>query len=273
MHLRLTTPLAIVSLVLGANACKPKYPACETDDHCKEKGEVCVNKQCQECRDDTQCQAKYPAEKRECLDGRCEIKPECRADADCAAVGEGLVCKSGKCVVECTANEDCPAGRKCEAQKCVAECQNDIDCGPNRVCVDGACQDQETGGVKVSAQCRPMNAASGDVINLETVSFEFDQYDLTVTARKALDQNAECLREAPTVKIVTEGHADERGTQEYNLALGEKRAATVRAYLKNLGIETKRMETRSKGENEPVCREASEDCWSQNRRVEFIQER
>jgi len=273
MHLRLMTSLATAALFLGANACAPKYPKCKTDEHCKEKGEVCVMGECQECRDDTQCHVKYPAEKRECQNSRCEVKPECRADADCAAVGEGLVCKGEKCVVECTANEDCAAGRKCEGQKCVAECQNDIECGPGRVCVDGACQDQAGTGLKVSAQCKPMNVAAGDVVNLETVNFDFDQYDLTVTARKALDQNAECLRQAPDLKIVAEGHADDRGTQEYNLALGEKRAATVRSYLKNLGIDTKRMDTRSKGENEPVCREATEDCWSQNRRVQFIQER
>jgi peptidoglycan-associated lipoprotein len=273
MHLRVTTCLTIAFILAGANACKPKYPQCKTDDHCKDKGEVCINQQCQECRDDAMCEAKYPGGKRECKDGKCEIKPECRVDADCAAVGEGLVCKAEKCVVECTANEDCPAGRKCETQKCVAECANDLECGPGRTCVDGACQDQGTDGVKVSSECRPMNTASGDVVSLVTVNFEFDQYDLTVDARKALDQNAECLRQAPAVKIVTEGHADERGTQEYNLALGEKRAATVRSYLKNLGIDLSRMETRSKGENEPVCNQNTDSCWSQNRRVEFIQER
>ena len=71
--------------------------------------------------------------------------------------------------------------------------------------------------------------------------------------------------------VQVDGHCDERGTEEYNLALGEKRAATVRSYLRNLGIDTSRMDMRSKGENEPVCREQSDDCWSQNRRVQFIQ--
>ena len=77
----------------------------------------------------------------------------------------------------------------------------------------------------------------------------------------------------PGVTIVVEGHCDERGTQEYNLALGEKRANTVKSYLKNLGIDTSRMNTRSKGENEPVCRRSSESCWADNRRVQFIQSR
>jgi peptidoglycan-associated lipoprotein len=114
---------------------------------------------------------------------------------------------------------------------------------------------------------------SGDIVSLGVVNFEFDQYDLTVDARSTLDQNAECLRQAPAVTIIMEGHCDERGTQEYNLALGEKRAATVERYLRNLGIDTSRMQTRSKGENQPVCRQSTESCWAQNRRVEFIQSR
>jgi len=272
MRLRLDNVLAIASVValFTFAGCKPKYPNCENDDHCKDKGEVCVNKQCQECRDDTQCLAKYPEEKRECVSGRCDVKPECRLDDDCAAVGENLVCRSNKCVQECSVTEDCPSGRKCEGQKCVAECSVDVDCGPGRACVDGACQDP-SGGTKVSGSCRPMDASSGDVVALATVNFDFNEYDLTVSARGALDQNAECLREAAGVKITMEGHCDERGTQEYNLALGEKRAATVRSYLKNLGIDTSRMQMRSKGENEPVCRQQTDSCWSQNRRVEFVQ--
>jgi peptidoglycan-associated lipoprotein len=116
-------------------------------------------------------------------------------------------------------------------------------------------------------------SGGADVVALETVNFDFDKYDLTISARGALDQNAKCLEEAPGVTIVIEGHCDERGTQEYNLALGEKRANTVRGYLRNLGIDVSRMQTRSKGENEPVCNGASEDCYAQNRRVQFLQER
>ena len=118
-----------------------------------------------------------------------------------------------------------------------------------------------------------MNASSGDVIHAETIRFEFDQYELTVDARQSLDNTAKCIQEAGDLRIVLEGHADDRGTQEYNLALGEKRANTVKAYLKNLGVNASRVETRSKGENEPICRDDSDSCWSQNRRVEFIQKR
>jgi peptidoglycan-associated lipoprotein len=251
-------------------ACKPTYPKCDKDEDCKEKGEVCVNGQCQECRDDEQCVAKQ-GQGFACVEGRCEQKKECNADADCTAIGPNLVCRANKCVTECSTNADCPSGKRCEGQKCVAECSADVDCGPNRYCVDGACQDQPAGGTRISAQCRPMDTSGGQIVATDTVHFEFDKYDLTSTARDVLDKDAECLKQDPAVHVVLEGHADERGTQEYNLALGEKRAATVQSYLRNLGIEPGRLTIRSKGENEPVCEEHTESCWAKNRRVEFLQ--
>ncbi len=259
--------LAFAVLVV---ACKPTYPKCDKDENCKEKGEVCVNGTCQECRDDASCVQKH-GEGFACVDGRCEQKRECTADADCAKVGAGLVCRSNKCVPECATNSDCPSGKRCENQKCVAECTQDVDCGPNRFCVDGACSDQPAGAARVSAQCRPMSPRPGEILALETVHFDFDKFDLTPSARQVLDKDAGCLKELPQVKVVLEGHCDERGTQEYNLALGEKRAATVETYLKNQGIEAGRLVTRSKGENQPVCEEHTEDCWAKNRRVELLQ--
>lgn len=263
-------PLFAVVVTVALAGCKPDYPKCESDDHCKDKGEVCLNGQCQECREDAQCVTKR-GEGFECQSGRCEQKPECRADGDCASVGEGLVCRSNKCVPECASNEDCPSGRKCEAQKCVAECAQDIDCGPGRTCADGACQDADRGSSNVSAACRPMSGSAGEVVSLQTVLFDFNEYDLTVDARSSLDQAAQCLKEAPQVQVVLEGHGDERGTQEYNLALGEKRANAVKKYLNNLGVNTSRLKTRSKGENEPVCSEQTDSCFSRNRRVQFQQ--
>ncbi len=118
-----------------------------------------------------------------------------------------------------------------------------------------------------------MDAESGAVIAMSTVNFEFNEANLTVETRNALDQNAECLRQAPDVTVVVEGHCDDRGTQEYNLALGERRAMAVLDYLQNLGIESSRMRTLSKGKNEPVCRRATENCYTKNRRVKFKQSR
>lgn len=261
--------IAFVAAALSLSACKPTYPKCETDEHCKDKGEVCVNGQCQECREDAQCTEKYPNEKRECHNGRCDVKPECHADADCSAVGAGLVCRNSKCVPECAQDADCGAGKKCQSQKCVAECSQDVDCGPGRSCVNGQCQDGDANASKISSDCRPMNPA--DAVGLPAVNFEFNKYDLTQDARDALAKTVNCLKQAPGLKFVVEGHCDDRGTQEYNLALGEKRASTVLKYLKTLGIDKKHMKLRSKGENEPLCTDQTEDCWARNRRVQFIQ--
>jgi peptidoglycan-associated lipoprotein len=71
--------------------------------------------------------------------------------------------------------------------------------------------------------------------------------------------------------VTIEGHCDERGTEEYNIALGDKRARAAKRYLKNLGVGTGRLKTISYGEGRPVCSEASEDCWAQNRRADFTE--
>ncbi len=260
-----------VSLTLGACS-KPTYPKCESDENCLQKGEVCVNGQCQECRDADQCAIKYPGEKRECNAGRCELKPECTADNDCTAIGAGLVCRSNKCVPECAQDTDCGAGHKCISRRCTAECKDDVECGPNRSCVKGECQE---GGAfsNLPVNCRPINPGSGDLVNLEMVHFEFNKYDLSPQTKEELDRIYSCLKLAPAhLKVVVEGHCDDRGTQEYNLALGEKRAHAVQAYLKTLGADAKRFSVRSKGENEPLCSTADDACFGQNRRVQFIQQ-
>lgn len=253
---------------VALSACGPdvKYPSCETDEHCKQDAsgnaitEYCVNQKCQECREDTHCQEGY-----ECKSGRCEEKSECPCEAP-------KICENKKCVdPECVSDEDCAAGKQCESNVCVdAGCTTDQECGAGMVCTEGVC---EAAADEVSAACRPVDASSGDVVALGVVRFDFDQADLRADARQTLEQNAECLREAPDVRVVMEGHCDERGTQEYNLALGERRAAAVRSYLQNLGIDSSRLRVVSKGENEPVCSSSSEDCYARNRRVEFKQQR
>jgi peptidoglycan-associated lipoprotein len=259
----LTTALTLTS------ACKPTYPHCKTDDNCHERGEVCVNGQCQECRDEAQCDLRYPNERRSCIEGRCEAKLECHLDADCAGMGSGLICRANKCVPECVQDADCGSGRRCNAQRCVAECAQDGDCGAGRSCQSGTCTGSAA-PVQMSPQCAPRG---NEAVHLETVHFEFNQYDLTPEARQQLDLVAGCIKEAPAaVHVVAEGHCDDRGTQEYNLALGERRAQAVFKYLKTLGVEAERLSMRSKGENEPVCNDASEACYAQNRRVQFVQQ-
>ena len=89
-------------------------------------------------------------------------------------------------------------------------------------------------------------------------------------ARASLSKNAEYLRRWDSTRITIEGHADERGTPEYNLALGERRAAAVRDYLTSLGIAADRVATVSKGKEAPFCTESNEACWQQNRRGHFV---
>jgi peptidoglycan-associated lipoprotein len=105
---------------------------------------------------------------------------------------------------------------------------------------------------------------------LKDVLFEFDRHDLTPAARDTLQSNAEWLKKNASTRIEVEGHCDERGTSEYNLALAAKRAQAVRDYLVTLGITPDRISTISYGEEIPACIESSENCWRQNRRVRFV---
>ena len=102
------------------------------------------------------------------------------------------------------------------------------------------------------------------------VMFDFDSFTLGDTQRNELQTKATYLRRWTTVRVTIEGHADARGTNEYNLALGERRANAVRDYLVSLGIAGDRMMVVSKGEEQPTCSEQNETCWAQNRRGHFI---
>ena len=107
------------------------------------------------------------------------------------------------------------------------------------------------------------------IAQLKTVYFDFDKYNLRDDARRTLEQDAEILKNNPDVKVVVEGHCDERGTNEYNLALGENRANAARDYLVRLGIDAGRLSTISYGEERPVALGHDEAAWAQNRRVQF----
>jgi peptidoglycan-associated lipoprotein len=105
---------------------------------------------------------------------------------------------------------------------------------------------------------------------LAHVSFMYDAYALSDEARAALDRNATWLRRWPSTRVTIEGHADSRGTNEYNLALGDRRAAAARDYLISLGIDASRLSAVSKGEEQPFCSEETESCWALNRRGYFV---
>ncbi len=104
---------------------------------------------------------------------------------------------------------------------------------------------------------------------LEKIHFDFDQYVLTDEAKNILVNDAGLLRAAPAVKILIEGHCDERGSDEYNLALGEKRALATKNYLVSLGVAADRMTVISYGEEKPIDPEHNKAAWAKNRRAEF----
>jgi peptidoglycan-associated lipoprotein len=103
----------------------------------------------------------------------------------------------------------------------------------------------------------------------EAVHFAYDRSDLTEEALRILQAKLAVLREVPDLRIRIEGHADERGSDQFNDALGQQRAASIRHYLAGFNIAGSRIEITSFGEQRPVCTSDSEACWAQNRRAEF----
>lgn len=106
--------------------------------------------------------------------------------------------------------------------------------------------------------------------NVRDAYFDTDKSDLRPDARDALTKDAEFLRSYPDVRISLEGHCDERGSTEYNLGLGERRADAAKNFLVSLGITANRIDTVSWGKERPFCTEHDESCWQQNRRAHFV---
>jgi len=104
---------------------------------------------------------------------------------------------------------------------------------------------------------------------LETVYFDYDQFQLKEDASRTLNQNAQYLQRNPNIRVRVEGHCDERGTDQYNLALGENRSLSVREYLISMGIDPSRIDVFSYGEYEPAVQGTGESSWRWNRRAEF----
>lgn len=125
---------------------------------------------------------------------------------------------------------------------------------------------QETVVEEDTPQERSMSAAEA----LQPVYYDFDRSSIRSDARSALRKNAEWLKANPDEKVKIEGNCDERGSNEYNLALGQRRAASAKKYLVDSGISSRRISLISYGEEKPACRESNEDCWQENRRSDFV---
>ena len=132
---------------------------------------------------------------------------------------------------------------------------------------------EETGmqeeGLAEDAAKREMMAARNLFLN-EDIYFEFDSSALLFMAQEVLKQKSQWMRDNPNVSVVVEGHCDERGTNEYNLALGDRRANSVKAFLVDLGIREYRLTTISYGEERPVDPGQNEEAWAKNRRAHFV---
>ncbi len=105
---------------------------------------------------------------------------------------------------------------------------------------------------------------------LKDAFFDYDKSDLRDDARTALAADADWLKKYRTIQFLIEGHCDERGTSEYNLALGDRRANAAKEYLASLGVDASRIRTVSYGKERPFCSESNESCWQQNRRAHFL---
>jgi peptidoglycan-associated lipoprotein len=189
------------------------------------------------------------------LAASCQPKfPNCKTDDDCksADANHGAVhCIDGQCQ-ECKTDADCGTGKSCQSMRCVtaSSATAPVVATPPPATADAS------------------NAASKvEPCDFPAVHFDFDSADLSPPARQALDLAAQCLQKKEKAKITVEGFCDERGTEEYNLALGERRAHAVEKYLEALGVH--RLGTISYGKEKPLCTEEREECWKRNRRAEF----
>ncbi|QTA80506.1 Peptidoglycan-associated lipoprotein [Desulfonema limicola] len=126
-----------------------------------------------------------------------------------------------------------------------------------------------TDDIKTSHITREQMAAREKFMN-EDIYFGFDQSSLSAEAQMILRRKAEWMKNNPGTSIIIEGHCDERGTTEYNLALGDRRAESVKTFLANLGISVSRIATISYGEEKPLDPGHNEDAWARNRRAHFI---
>ena len=112
--------------------------------------------------------------------------------------------------------------------------------------------------------------SSGSLEALERIYFDFDDANLREDARNTLKKNAEILKQNTNANIVAEGHCDERGSEEYNLALGQRRSESIKKYLVTLGINSQKLSTISYGEEKPLVQGHNEDAWTKNRRGELV---
>jgi peptidoglycan-associated lipoprotein len=154
-----------------------------------------------------------------------------------------------------------------DAQAATDKAAADAKAAADRIAADRAAAEEAARKASEAEKAAAFKkAADAALVNIH---FDYDKSEIKETDRAILQGIADFLKAFPAAKVEIEGHCDERGTNEYNLALGNKRAAAALAYLKTLGVDEARFTTISYGKEKPLCTEAKEACWSQNRRGEF----
>jgi peptidoglycan-associated lipoprotein len=126
------------------------------------------------------------------------------------------------------------------------------------------------GSSTFASTARPKPSEFAETADLKDIHFDFDSYELRDSERGTLDRHAAWMKEHARTVMLIEGHCDERGTNEYNVTLGERRAKSTANYLVSHGIAADRISTVSYGEERPICRDHNEACWKQNRRAHFL---
>lgn len=182
--------------------------------------------------------------------------PNCGNDSECH---ESEYCVNGTCQ-QCRDNSDCPTGQQCNDGRCdpiPGWCNSDADCPAGQQCVDNRC-------VAAAVTEAPIEAPPAQC-SLQSIYFAYDASEISSQAGNTLQANAECIQQRDIPHVTLTGHCDPRGTEEYNLALGHRRAQAVQAYMGRLGVANGRMSTQSMGEE--MARGSSESSWSQDRRV------
>jgi len=189
--------------------------------------------------------------------------PKCDVDTDCH---QGEFCVNGLCQ-QCRADKDCPAGQRCASGACQAipgYCNSNSDCGPGQQCQNNTCVAAMQSAPPPPA---PEPISSGGC-SLGSVYFDFDSSNLDTSSRDKLSSAAACIKEKGSKAVHLTGLTDPRGTEEYNLALGDRRAQSARKYLQSLGVQAK-LSSSSMGEE--LATGTDEGGWAKDRRVDLAE--
>ncbi len=260
----IVSTLGCLALTIGLTGCKPPpYPQCKKDKHCKaELGEKCVEKNCQECAKNEECAAKganFVCQEFHCKDPAVkgpaggEIGDPCTAQPDCTG---GWACAEGKCAM-CTDDAQCN-GSPCNVTtgRCsdTGQCQTDDQCGMDEICDGNTCVFSGVEG--------PATGPCG----LDAVYFGFDGESVGDKQAEELKTLAACIVQQ-NKNVILEAHADNVGTEEYNIQLADRRGTAVKKLLIDNGVPEALLQVISKGDLE--AQGATEDQRSKERRVQF----